>query len=319
MKRPHVVILGAGASRAVCPHGDALGRKLPLMNDFVDALGLRKTLTTWGLDPDQNFEDIFSTLYEQGRTTEIDHIQSTVEEYFSQLELPVLPTIYDHLVLSLRDKDLIATFNWDPLLVQAYVRNQGGVTLPRLAFLHGNVAVGYCEQDKVKGNAGGHCPKCGESFRRTPLLYPIKTKNYAADNFIAAEWDVLRRELEQAFMITVFGYSGPKSDEEAIAAMSAAWGDPSVRAMEQTAFVTIQGEDEVTANWERFIHSHHYEIESDFYETWIANHPRRTGEAYLSQYVDAKFIENNPIPRGLDFPELWSWYEKLRLAEVAPR
>ncbi|MHA1748548.1 MAG: hypothetical protein ACTSXN_02865 [Promethearchaeota archaeon] len=34
------------------------------------------------------------------------------------------PTIYDYLILSLRKKDVIATFNWDPLLVQAAWKNR---------------------------------------------------------------------------------------------------------------------------------------------------------------------------------------------------
>ena len=37
-------------------------------------------------------------------------------EYFSKLELPDHPTIYDYRLLSLRKKDVIATFNWDPFL-----------------------------------------------------------------------------------------------------------------------------------------------------------------------------------------------------------
>ncbi|MFW6223076.1 MAG: hypothetical protein ACOC3T_05645 [Bacteroidota bacterium] len=34
--RPHVVILGAGASAAAFPQGDANGKKLPVMNDLAD-------------------------------------------------------------------------------------------------------------------------------------------------------------------------------------------------------------------------------------------------------------------------------------------
>ncbi|MBS3101438.1 hypothetical protein J4204_04850 [Candidatus Woesearchaeota archaeon] len=41
MNRPHVVVLGAGASRATCPDGDKNGKKLPLMSDFVKILGLK--------------------------------------------------------------------------------------------------------------------------------------------------------------------------------------------------------------------------------------------------------------------------------------
>ena len=66
---------------------------------------------------------------------------------------------------------------------------------------------------------------------------------------------------------------------------------------------------------EPFIHTHHYEIHTDFYNSWIANHPRRSGEAYWNQYMEACFIENNPIPRTNDFDELWSWYRPLIDAE----
>ena len=37
---PHVVLLGAGASRAAFPNGDRSGRRIPLMNDLVKVVGL---------------------------------------------------------------------------------------------------------------------------------------------------------------------------------------------------------------------------------------------------------------------------------------
>ncbi len=40
MSKPHVVILGAGASYAAFPNGDKNEVRLPLMNNFVDILGL---------------------------------------------------------------------------------------------------------------------------------------------------------------------------------------------------------------------------------------------------------------------------------------
>jgi hypothetical protein len=40
------------------------------------------------------------------------------------LKLPEEATIYDYLVLSLRSPDIIATFNWDPFLYQAFERNR---------------------------------------------------------------------------------------------------------------------------------------------------------------------------------------------------
>ena len=42
--RPHVVILGAGASCAAIPNGDKNGRKISAMSGFIDKLGFRKIL-----------------------------------------------------------------------------------------------------------------------------------------------------------------------------------------------------------------------------------------------------------------------------------
>ena len=57
---PHIVLLGAGASRAAFPSGDANGRKLPLMADFVESLGLLGVLERHGFhDPGPAFEAFF--------------------------------------------------------------------------------------------------------------------------------------------------------------------------------------------------------------------------------------------------------------------
>jgi hypothetical protein len=52
-----------------------------------------------------------------GKTTILERLERAVFDYFSSLQLPDEPTLYDHLVLSLRPKDVIATFNWDPFLI----------------------------------------------------------------------------------------------------------------------------------------------------------------------------------------------------------
>jgi hypothetical protein len=318
VERPHLVILGAGASRATCPEGDHSGRILPLMSDFVDVVGLGSMLNNWKIDTRRNFEEIFSDLWENGETEKIREIQYAVESYFCALQLPKSPTIYDHLILSLRGKDVIATFNWDPLLMEAYLRNgKAGLSMPRLAFLHGNVRVGYCAKDRMSGPAGLSCRRCGDEYRTLPLLYPIRQKNYSANSFISNEWQVLKWGLANAFMITIFGYSGPKTDAEALAAMREAWGNPKSREIEQTALIIspTQSEDEARNNWDPFIHTHHYEVQKNFYDSWIANHPRRTGEAWRNQNFYCKFVSDNPIPTDLGFPRLWEWYTRFTKAE----
>lgn len=313
--RHHLVILGAGASRAAFPAGDRNGKRLPLMADLVDVLDLRSLLVNWGVNPDKNFEDVFSEIFDSGNHYRIETLQGLIEDYFGSLEIPDEPTIYDHLLLSLRKKDVIATFNWDPLLLQAYRRVGSHAKPPRLLFLHGNVASGYCLKDRTVGSAFALCSKCGEPFTRAPLLYPIKRKEYAANEFIQHEWDALKAYLSTTFMVTIFGYSGPKSDEEAMSAMGAAWGSVDNRELEQTCFITLQSEDEVTKNFSKFIHTHHYEIDDNFYDSWIARHPRRTGEAWWNQYLEVKFLPNNPIPKDASFPELWRWLEPYKEPE----
>lgn len=317
MGRPHVVILGAGASRAACPDGDREGRPLPLMCDFSQLLGLSDTLKSWGLDPLANFEDTYGSLHEAGESAKVAVLNQAVIDYFTALELPDRPTIYDHLILSLRSSDIIATFNWDPFLIQACLRNsRSGLSVPRLAFLHGNVLSGFCAEHTTFGVNGNVCSRCRKPLKPTPLLYPIGQKRYSDDESINAQWRLLREHLTDAFMITVFGYGAPKSDLEAVSLMREAWGDLNSRSMEQTEFITKESEAAIKESWRGFIYSHHHEIHDDFYKSWIANHPRRTGEAYLSQYLDAKFIAENPIPRDLGFEELWQWFARFRDAEA---
>src|SRR4030042_2784875 len=124
MERPHVVILGAGASRAALPSGDANGKPLPLMADLIELLNLNDLLDRTNMPySDRNFEDVYAEIHANDSFTAIRHeLESRIYDYFDCLKLPLQPTIYDYLVLSLREKDVIATFNWDPFLFQAFQR-----------------------------------------------------------------------------------------------------------------------------------------------------------------------------------------------------
>lgn len=132
--------------------------------NFVEVLNLSEMLDKAGVDFEwRNFEETYDQLYKDEKYSGIrQDLEEAVYDFFNSLKLPDHPTIYDHLVLSLRDKDVIATFNWDPFLTQAYRRNVRGFKLPRLQFLHGNVTIGYCGKDKVMGVNGNACSRCGE-------------------------------------------------------------------------------------------------------------------------------------------------------------
>lgn len=309
-RRPHVVILGAGASRAACPKGDKNGKTLPLMNDLAEVVGMKGMLEERGIDCGRNFEEVFSDLYAKNETNTINLIQYMIESYFLELKLPDEPTLYDHLFLSLGENDIIATFNWDPLLPLAMGRSRNaGLSAPVVSFLHGNVAIGYCEQDKTYGDSGRTCSKCGQVYKNTPLLYPIKQKNYHRDPFIKSGWEIFRQRLEYASMLTIFGYSAPKTDVEAFEIMRDAWQRNDLHDITEVTFIVGQGQtvDEVDEAWEPVIGSNHCRVHHDFYESSIADYPRRTGEAFYEQSICGRCAKKNPIPRDVELAKFHKW------------
>lgn len=313
--RPHVVILGAGASFATIPNGDANGKKISVMNKFFQNTNTEYLLDRINLKTkSKNLEDIYSEIYERPELSDTCHkLEKAIYEYFSEFQIPAKPTIYDFLILSLRKKDLIATFNWDPLLQQAYQRC-GRITrdLPKLAFLHGNVAIGLCLEDKVFGSIKHYCPMCRNPLKPLQLLYPIKNKDYNSDVFINNEWNVLQNNLSVAFVLTIFGYGAPASDVEAIKLLKEGWGNPETRQFEQTEIIDIKDEDELVFSWQPFIHTHHYETHKSFFDSTIACFPRRTCECLYDQNMDAHFIDyEKGFKEGMSWEDIEHYLEPI--------
>jgi len=325
----HVVILGAGASIATTIRNAELnGKRLPSMDNFIDIVGLQDLFHQ---APDDlkasNFESFYTNLHNADpNNVLLDQIQRRVQTYFGDMKLPAEPTIYDYMVLSLRDKDLIATFNWDPFLYQAWSRNRVFTkNLPFLSFLHGNVAIGYCAEDKVCGPVGYYVRNDGGKLEPTQLLYPIEQKNYNDDPFIKSEWERVKYWMSKdsgAKRVTIFGYGAPTSDVEAVSLLNESWGTPNDRAMEQFEIVDVVDEDILRERWSGFIHSHHYDISKDYFSSSLAMNPRRTSESYFSHIqpltIDEAFRNNNPVPTHFEsLEELWDWHRSLTEAEEA--
>ena len=144
----HVVLLGAGASYAsTLRNPEKNGKKLPLMKNIVDIVGLTDIVNGLPIEYKElkdDFEKLYSKICNSRNFNEEKKIiEDKIYEYFNSLDLPDEPTIYDYLILSLRKyKDTIATFNWDPFLYKAYYRNMPFVESPAILFLHGNVSIG---------------------------------------------------------------------------------------------------------------------------------------------------------------------------------
>lgn len=317
--RPHLVILGAGASYAAFPNGDKNGRKLPLMNNLVEVVGLQGDLDKFGVVySGVNFEKLYATIHEDKNLSElVKIIEEKIYNYFQKMELPEEPTIYDYLVLGLREKDVIATFNWDPFLFQALKRNYTRVEgkIPRAIYLHGNVAIGYTTENGKSMGPVGCVSSNGGTFQPTKLLYPVTQKNYSNDLFISEMWKEVKKSLKNSLMVTVFGYGAPESDVEAIQLFKEAWGNADDREFEEIEIIDIRDKEELAEVWNIFIHTHHYSVSKTFYNSWIFRHPRRSLEAFYANTMMAQFTEGNPYPKNVDFNELDKFLAPLLRAE----
>lgn len=96
-------------------------------------------------------------------------------------------------------------------------------------------------------------------------------------------------------------------------------GEIEDRGTEQTEIICRPGADHenLRATWDPFIHTHHYDIVDTFFDSWLANHPRRTGEAYWSQFLEARFITDNPVPSDSGLVKLVDWFQPMFDAEDA--
>jgi len=311
--RPHVVILGAGASKQAFFDGDANGNKLPLMSDLIKIVGLEEALSEFGISSrTNNFEELYSRLYEENQKSDlIQKIEKKTYSYFDNLKLPDFPTLYDHLLLSLRSKDAIATFNWDPFLMDAWERNIDFPSLPEIIHLHGNVRLGYCFEHGVLGSKRIYCPECDRPLTPTKLLYPTSKKNYSADPSIKSEWERLRKLLSSAFTLTIFGYSKPSTDMEAVQLLKSGWRKRGERELETIEIIDIADQQTVVNNWKEFYNRQHYIYHKDFYNSWIPNHARRTVESLMVPTVHGDFVDNYSLPKDYNFEHLHSWFRNL--------
>lgn len=306
MKR-HTVILGAGATIAAIPNGDKNGKKSSVMKGLMQELNMSNVLDGVTLKTtSDNLEDIYSEMYCRPELfTQRKELEKRIYKYFSALRLPDEPTVYDFLILSLTEKDAIATFNWDPLLIQAYIRCYSYTNnLPHIYCLHGNVAVGFCKGHKEFGSLDAACPICGLRFQPTKLLYPIDKKDYDNDEYIHNCWDATEALINDSFMLTIFGYSAPSSDKEAVSLLKKAWGNLDARQLEEVSIIDIVDEKEILDKWKDFIYSHHYRYTDSFFHSYLGLFPRRSCET-----VFATYMLNVPSRDDMGFHAGMTWKE----------
>lgn len=169
---------------------------------------------------------------------------------------------------------------------------------------------------KCGGIIYAKCPICETYFQPGRLLYPIRNKNYAADPYIQDNWKAVRNKMKRAYLVTIFGYSAPKTDSEAIALMKEAWGSIYDRNLEDFEFIDIRPEAELTDSWSDFIHSHHYQVHSSFFESSLAQHPRRTTVELFDRTMECKFTKaTRTFDPNMDWPKVHQLVDSLVMEE----
>jgi hypothetical protein len=211
------------------------------------------------------------------------------------LVLPKYSTIYDLLLLSLRQKDAIFTFNWDPFLADAYERladKVGSSSLPNIFHLHGNVRVAFCEHCNLAMRKADVCGTCSTSMTPTRLLYPVENKDYTDGLYLDSQWKQFREFIGRALIITVFGYSAPTTDKKAMAIFDRAWKDgESHKFIHRLEIIDIRDVDELAWQWSPFSIFHHIDVRQTFHESTLARYPRRSCEALFHSNYEGKYVE----------------------------
>ena len=229
----HAYILGAGATKAL--YGDLRDKtsmpEPPLMKDFIERLNLSKIFKKHRHVPtSENIEEVYAEIDSQNKNGMhdllIDEIQHEIWSHFMSYNLPENEvTIYDKLICSLDPNSTIFSFNWDPLLIQAFRRNAGILTrgTPDLIFLHGNVGSCYCEKCRIVlfnskdllSTEKQFCRKCRSGVKKHDLLYPVENKDYDKTLLLKSNWKDFDRFFSIAQIVTIFGYSAPPTDARA--------------------------------------------------------------------------------------------------------
>lgn len=85
--RPHLVILGAGATMATIPFGDKNGLQSSAMDNLLENLGLNNCLKGIKLKTSsKNLEDIYSELYERDDCNDLRQVlEDEIRKYFLPL------------------------------------------------------------------------------------------------------------------------------------------------------------------------------------------------------------------------------------------
>lgn len=110
------------------------------------------------------------------------------------------------------------------------------------------------------------------------------------NDFIKDQWDLFEDYLSCAAIVTIYGYSAPKTDADAIEKLKNAFTRiAKMRYLDQIQIIERPGfnHNEISDAWEdlsEYVHGH-LKIEEAFFDTYLAEFPRRSVEGYVKRNI----------------------------------
>jgi hypothetical protein len=122
--------------------------------------------------------------------------------------------------------------------------------------------------------------------------------------------------LENAYFITIFGYSAPTTDAEAVRIMKDKWKANPSQELGEIDIIDILSEEELNKTWKGFFVSQHFSIVDRYEKSYLAHYPRRSCEALAGATLMLKSWRNKPLPETKDLVKLQHSVEKLINEEI---
>ena len=188
-----------------------------------------------------------------------------------------------------------------------------------MVFLHGNIGVGYCENDNDYGLVENRCRKCNSQYKQSKLLFPIKKKDYNSTQQLHEQWEIAESYIKDAGYITIFGYGLPDTDIEVKELFLKAFNHNTVeyRFFENIEIIDKPGCDEniLYNRWSEFIKitHEHYNIESSIFNSTLMQNPRRTIENHINSNIKGNWNIQSTIvfKENMSFEDLEACFKSV--------
>ncbi|GKS62686.1 hypothetical protein YTPLAS21_21440 [Candidatus Nitrosocosmicus sp.] len=119
----------------------------------------------------------------------------------------------------------------------------------------------------------------------------------------------------EAFTVTIFGYSAPTSDKEAVELLKKAWFQNSERKSEHVEVIDILCADQLYEKWKEFTLTQHLSSQKTFENSRLWRWPRRSCEALFYPMTQGLPCDDFPLPTSNNLKELHDTVRKIACFE----